>query len=256
MPSQKRQRKREGRQARQAAIQAAKRRQARQRLFIRGGIIALVVVVAAALLGVFSGGGKKTNATKTTTTTAAVATYGSTPCPPADGSAARKTSFSDSFKRCIDPTKTYTLTFQTDAGTFVASLDPKEAPITVNNFVALAEYHYFDGITFHRVIPSFVIQGGDPLGTGTGGPGYKFADELPKAGSYKVGSLAMANSGANTNGSQFFVITGQQGISLPPNYSLFGQVTSGLDVVSKIEADGLPGGKPKVVHKMVKVTVA
>src|SRR5205807_908721 len=100
-----------------------------------------------------------------------------------------------------------------------------------------------------------VDQGGDPQGTGQGGPGYQFADELPKAGSYKVGSLAMANSGPNTNGSQFFIIVGNQGTSLPPNYSLFGQVTDGVDVAHKIEGDGDSSGKPKVVHKMTKVTI-
>ena len=105
------------------------------------------------------------------------------------------------------------------------------------------------------MIPGFVAQGGDPQGTGSGGPGYAFADELPKAGAYKIGSVAMANSGPNTNGSQFFVITGDQGASLPPSYSLFGAVTDGMDVVKKIEADGDPSGKPKTVHRMVKVTI-
>jgi cyclophilin family peptidyl-prolyl cis-trans isomerase len=99
------------------------------------------------------------------------------------------------------------------------------------------------------------VQGGDPKGDGTGGPGYQFADELPQKGAYKIGSLAMANSGPNTNGSQFFVITGDQGVSLPPSYSLFGSVTDGMDVVKKIEADGDTSGTPKVVHKMVKVTI-
>nr|MDQ6909511.1 peptidylprolyl isomerase [Actinomycetota bacterium] len=89
-------------------------------------------------------------------------------------------------------------------------------------------------------VPGFVLQGGDPAGDGTGSPGYKFADELPQAGEYKVGSLAMANSGPNTNGSQFFVISGPQGVALPPNYSLFGQVNQGLDVVGQIDALGTP----------------
>ena len=144
---------------------------------------------------------------------------------------------------------------ETDAGAFTIELDPGKAPVTVNNFVSLARFHYYDGIVFHRVIPGFVIQGGDPQGTGTGGPGYQFADELPRQGEYRVGSLAMANSGRDTNGSQFFVITGDQGVALPPNYALFGQVTSGLDVVKKIEADGDPSGTPRVVHKMTKVTI-
>jgi cyclophilin family peptidyl-prolyl cis-trans isomerase len=107
-------------------------------------------------------------------------------------------------------------------------------------------------------VPDFVIQGGDPQGNGQGGPGYKFADELPQAGQYKTGSLAMANSGPDTNGSQFFIITGQQGVQLPPQYSLFGQVTAGIDVVNKIAALGVPGapnGEPKAPVNMTSVTI-
>ena len=128
--------------------------------------------------------------------------------------------------------------------------------MTVNNFVFLARNRAYEDVPFHRVIPGFVVQGGDvEKGDGTGGPGYEFADELPEQGEYEIGSVAMANSGPDTNGSQFFVITGDQGVSLPPNYSLFGKVTDGLDVVKKIEADGSPGGTPTVTHKIVKVTI-
>jgi cyclophilin family peptidyl-prolyl cis-trans isomerase len=143
----------------------------------------------------------------------------------------------------------------TDAGVITLALDPAAAPVTVNNFVVLARYHYFDGIAFHRVIPGFVDQGGDPTGTGTGGPGYKFKDELPAAGAYKVGSIAMANSGPNTNGSQFFLIAGPQGVGLPPNYSLFGMATGGIDIITKINQDGDASGTPKVVHKITSVTI-
>lgn len=156
---------------------------------------------------------------------------------------------------CINTSASYTAVVKTDVGTFDIALNAKEAPKTVNNFVFLARYHYFDGITFHRVIPGFVVQGGDPTGTGAGGPGYTFADELPKAGAYKLGSVAMANSGPNTNGSQFFIVVGPQGEQLQPNYSLFGQVTSGMSVVQKIAANGTPGGTPSVVHKMISVTI-
>ena len=180
---------------------------------------------------------------------------GDTPCPAADGSAPRTVKFAKAPPMCIDASKTYTATMETDAGTMKIALDAKAAPKTVNNFVVLSRYHFFDGLTFHRVIPGFVDQGGDPLGTGAGDPGYKFADELPKAGSYKVGSLAMANSGPNTNGSQFFIIVGDQGVALPPSYSLFGQVSDGIDVAHKIENDGNSSGTPKVVHKMTKVTI-
>lgn len=138
------------------------------------------------------------------------------------------------------------------------SLDPLAAPKTVNNFVFLARYHYFDGIVFHRIIPGFVLQGGDPTGTGTGGPGYRFEDELPPAGRYELGSLAMANAGPNTNGSQFFVISGPSGVQLPPQYSLFGKVVKGLDVVAAIDAVGTRSGKPteRVTIESVTITEA
>jgi cyclophilin family peptidyl-prolyl cis-trans isomerase len=146
----------------------------------------------------------------------------------------------------------------TSKGTMVFALDPVSAPRTVNNFVFLARYHYFDGVIFHRIIPGFVLQGGDPQGTGTGGPGYRFEDELPKAGRYELGSLAMANAGPNTNGSQFFVISGSDGKRLPPLYSLFGQLASGKDVVATIDALGTKSGSPKekVVIESVTITEA
>lgn len=145
---------------------------------------------------------------------------------------------------------------KTDAGPVTIALDAKAAPKTVNNFVFLARNHYYDGLTFHRVIAGFMAQGGDPEGTGMGGPGYEFEDELPKAGAYKVGSVAMANAGPNTNGSQFFIVAGQAGVQLPPLYSLFGQVTSGMDTVNKIMADGSAGdGAPTKIHKIESVTI-
>ena len=136
---------------------------------------------------------------------------------------------------CIDPAKTYGAVMNTSMGDMTIALDPIGAPITVNNFVFLARYHYYEGIIFHRVINGFVLQGGDPEGSGRGGPGYKFGDELPKAGRYEVGSLAMANAGPNTNGSQFFVISGPSGVRLPPAYALFGKVVRGLDVIEAIQ---------------------
>src|SRR6202161_4287898 len=151
--------------------------------------------------------------------------------PAADGSSEPRRSFKGEPPIFIDAAKRYTATMVTSKGTMTIALDPQAAPRTVNSFVFLARYHYFDGIVFHRVIPGFVLQGGDPTGTGTGGPGYKFADELPAAGKYQVGSLAMANAGPNTNGSQFFVISGPDGVDLPPLYSLFGAVVTGGEVV-------------------------
>ena len=162
----------------------------------------------------------------------------------------------------ISTTKSYTATIKTDVGTITVALDAAHTPLTVNSFVFLADQKFFNCVTFHRVVPGFMDQTGDPTGTGTGGPGYKFADELPKAASpqYPLGSVAMANAGANTNGSQFFIVTGQQGETLSPNYSLFGKVTSGLSVADKINADGnantsANGVPPKVIHRMLSVTV-
>ena len=182
--------------------------------------------------------------------------YGTTECPPVEGAATQTQDFSDSFALCIDPTKTYTAVVKTNMGTYSAVLDAAKAPGTVNNFVSLARNKYFDGTTCHRAIPGFMIQCGDPTATGSGGPGYKFADELPAAGEYKIGSLAMANSGANTNGSQFFVISGDQGVSLPPNYTLFGQVTEGLDTtVVALDAAGNDDPSSNGVPPLTEITI-
>jgi peptidylprolyl isomerase len=143
----------------------------------------------------------------------------------------------------------------TSKGSLTIQLDPVGAPKTVNNFVVLARYHYYDGIVFHRVIPGFVLQGGDPEGTGRGGPGYRFADELPKPGRYELGSLAMANAGPDTNGSQFFVISGPDGMRLPPQYSLFGKVVKGIDVVAAIDAIGTRSGTPQEQVTIESVTI-
>jgi cyclophilin family peptidyl-prolyl cis-trans isomerase len=180
--------------------------------------------------------------------------YGTTECPPVEGAATQTQEFGDSFALCIDPTKTYTAVVTTNMGTYSAVLDAAKAPGTVNNFVSLARNKYFDGITCHRAIPGFMIQCGDPTATGSGGPGYKFADELPASGEYKIGSLAMANSGPNTNGSQFFVISGDQGVALPPSYTLFGQVTEGLDsTVVALDAAGNPSSNGTPPLKEIKI---
>ncbi len=180
-----------------------------------------------------------------------------TECPAADGSSPRTTTFDGPPPMCIDPEKRYTATISTSLGDLVVALDPAAAPRTVNNFVVLARYHFYDGVIFHRIIKGFMCQGGDPTGTGTGGPGYRFADELPKPGRYEVGSVAMANAGPDTNGSQFFVVSGPSGTGLPPQYSLFGKVVKGLDVLSAMES--VPTGardKPQedVVIRTVTVT--
>jgi peptidylprolyl isomerase len=179
--------------------------------------------------------------------------------PPLDGSAPKKQKFDAAPEMGIDPSKRYTATMETSMGTLVIALDPIAAPITVNNFVFLAAQHYYDGIIFHRIINGFVCQGGDPDGNGRGGPGYRFVDELPKPGKYQIGSLAMANAGPNTNGSQFFIISGPSGVQLPPAYSLFGQVVKGLDIVEVMQnVPTGPGDRPKddVVIRSVTITVA
>ncbi len=155
----------------------------------------------------------------------------------------------------IDPNKSYTATIQTSKGTIVAELFAKEAPITVNNFVTLARDGYYNGIIFHRVIPDFVIQGGDPTGTGMGGPGYQFQDE-PVRRPYEEGSLAMANSGPNTNGSQFFIVTGSGYNKLQPLYNHFGRVTQGQEVVDAIaNVPTGPQDKPRTPVTIESVTI-
>ncbi len=263
MPSDKRQRHREARAVREAAEAQAAQAQRRKRSGLVLVAAALSVVAIVFLITRDDAAkAKKDDAASTTTAVSTTAVPTTVPgaqtvgdCPPADGSAARKTSFPGPPATCIDPAKKYTARITTTRGAFTVELDAKAAPRTVNNFVVLARQHYYDGIVFHRVIPGFVVQGGDPDGNGTGGPGYQFADELPKAGAYRLGSLAMANSGPDTNGSQFFVITGDQGVALDPKYSLFGQVTAGMETVMAIEALGSPTGTPSELVKMESVTI-
>ena len=133
----------------------------------------------------------------------------------------------------IDPSKHYTGTMETNKGTIEFELYPQDAPNTVNSFVCLARDGYFNDTPFHRIVKGFVIQGGDPTGTGRGGPGYKFADE-PVSRDYERGTLAMANAGPNTNGSQFFIVLEDLRGKLPKNYTIFGKVTGGLNVVDLI----------------------
>jgi len=244
-----------------------------------------VIIVAGVVFGIsyaiFGNSSKSKNADATTTTTKPASTTTTKPAPPggsgnkslaaittsadcpADFSATlNKPSWTSPPPMTIDPSKTYTATVTTDVGSFTIQLDPKAAPKTVNNFVFLANQHFYDCIVFHRVIQTFMDQTGDPTGTGDGGPGYQFADELPKTASpqYPIGSVAMANSGPNTNGSQFFVVTGPEGESLAPSYSLFGKVVSGMDVVDKINAGGSAAsssaGTPVTLHRMVSVTIS
>ncbi len=144
----------------------------------------------------------------------------------------------------IDGARKYSATIETSEGTMTAELFVTDAPQTVNNFVFLAREGFYDGVIFHRVIPGFMIQGGDPTGSGRGGPGYRFNDE-PVSRPYSRGILAMANAGPNTNGSQFFVMHADY--ALPPSYTIFGRLTSGEDVLDKI-ATGKTGTQDRPIN--------
>jgi peptidyl-prolyl cis-trans isomerase B (cyclophilin B) len=154
----------------------------------------------------------------------------------------------------IDPSKSYQAQMKTDAGDIVIRLHADKAPNTVNNFVFLAKDGFYDGIIFHRVIPNFMAQGGDPTGTGTGGPGYKFADEFhPNLRHDRPGVLSMANAGANTNGSQFF-LTHVPTPWLDDKHSVFGEITQGMDVLLAIpERDPSSRGAPAVAIRSIEI---
>ena len=158
----------------------------------------------------------------------------------------------------LDPALTYRATIETSCGTIDVELEAALAPQTVASFVFLAREGYFDGLTFHRVVPGFVVQAGDPLGDGTGGPGYAFPDELGGRLQYDEGVVAMANSGPNTNGSQWFIVSGPDGANLNdiPNYTIFGNVREGMDVVEAIEAVPIGAGDvPSQAVYIERVTI-
>jgi len=267
--TEKRERQKAGRQARREAEEKA----AKRKRGIRRGItiaIAVAVVVGVSLL-LFKPGSKSTAAsTTTTTTTSPVSSAQATAdavskaagCPSSPTAQLPNPQF-PAPPVTIDPTKTYTATIKTDVGTIVATLDAKTSTVATNSFVFLADKGYYRCVTFHRVIPQFVNQGGDPTGTGSGGPGFTVQGAVPPTATpqYPLGALAMAKTGtapAGTSSNQFFIIAGPQGEALPPDYALFGQVTSGLDVVQKINADGNAtdnGSPPNVIHRMLSVTV-
>ena len=142
----------------------------------------------------------------------------------------------------IDLATTYSAVLRTNHGDITVQFDAEGSPQTVNNWIFLAREGFYDGVIFHRVVPGFVIQGGDPTGTGRGGPGYQFRDELEGKGLYSRGTLAMANSGPNTNGSQFFICLDDVG--LPHSYTIFGSVISGMDAVDAVADAPRSGEKP------------
>jgi cyclophilin family peptidyl-prolyl cis-trans isomerase len=256
------------------------RKQRRQRFWLVGGAATVIVALIAVLIAVTQGGGGKaaTSTTLTPTTLGTTTSTGPTTtvpppvsgapvaappkpgCPKLDGSSPTYTKFTAAPPMCINPAKQYTATMVTDLGPITIKLLAAQNPVTVNNFVFLAGYHFYNGTAFHRVVTGFVDQGGDPTGTGSGGPGYSFNGGAPKSASvYTAGALAMSNSGSSSSdGSQFFIVVGKGGAELQPLYSYFGQVTAGIAIVNKINADGSASstGTPTVVHKIIKVTIS
>jgi len=161
--------------------------------------------------------------------------------------------YADAPDLTIDLDTTYTATLQTTQGEITIEFRAAEAPLAVNNFVFLAGEGFYDGVVFHRVVPGFVAQGGDPTGTGRGGPGYRFRDELEGDGKYGRGVVAMANAGPNTNGSQFFICL--DNVGLPHSYTIFGDVTAGIDAVDAVAALPRAGEKPTVDAVIESVTI-
>ena len=279
MPTEKRARQKAARQRKRAA--QARRARLRKRLrssaFVLVGAAVVLLIVLATSTNIFGG---SPSTTTTTTTTASSTTTTTTTltnaraaadqrkanalataagCPASTSDTVNHDHWASAPPMTVDTSKSYTATVKTTAGTFVIDLLAKTAPTTVNSFVFLAGQGYYHCVIFHRVIPGFMDQTGDPTGTGTGGPGYQFADEnLPK--SYAPFDVAMANSGPNTNGSQFFILVPGGQTRLPPSYSLFGKVVSGTSVVQTINAEGNPsssanGVPPKVVQRILSVTI-
>jgi cyclophilin family peptidyl-prolyl cis-trans isomerase len=288
VPSDKRARQRAGREIRLAEeAKAAKRRKQ-----IRN-VVVVVAVAAIIILIVFlttSNSPKKNAASSTTTTTAVAGTTTTTApatttttvpsanataqaaadkvavaagCPASTSAVVNTQKYSAAPPMTIDTSKTYTANVVTTAGNFTIALDAKAAPATVNSFVFLADKGFYHCIIFHRVIPTFMDQTGDPTGTGGGGPGYTIPDEYPPkaanaANQYPLGSVAMANTGQpHTGGSQFFIVSGPEGEGLPNTYTLFGHVTTGMDVVDKINAQGSTAGvPPDVTQRILSVTIS
>jgi cyclophilin family peptidyl-prolyl cis-trans isomerase len=199
-------------------------------------VLATLAILAVAMIAFSFYVGRNAAPTPTPSVSAAAGACGSLNFGPAMTPTAGNTgkhSYSAAPPMTINTAHHFLVTMKTNKGMITLCLDPRLAPNTVNNFVFLTRNQFYDSLKFHRVVADFVIQGGDPQGTGSGGPGYKFNDE-PVVGEYTAGAVAMANSGANTNGSQFFICTADQKGKLAKSYNLFGYVQSGMDVVLKI----------------------
>jgi peptidyl-prolyl cis-trans isomerase B (cyclophilin B) len=232
---------------------------------VRRLIPALAVLLLPALVGC---GSSKSNASTTSAGSASgsapAATTGSAKkqgCTPVQKPTPHRNGGQSKPRGRLDPHKAYTVTVETNCGTFAFKLDVKDSPNTTAAFAGLVRRGYFDGLTFHRIVPGFVIQGGDPTGTGAGGPGFKTVDPPPQSADYKLGVVAMAKTQTEPSGaagSQFFVVTGQDA-QLPPDYALLGKVTKGIDVVEAIGKLGNPTdqtGTPTQTVVMKKVSVS
>lgn len=179
-------------------------------------------------------------------------------CESVDAPEAREPATQEAPSESLDGSKSFTLTFDTNCGSFTITLDPTLAPETSASLVALANEGYFDDTIFHRVVPGFVIQGGDPTQTGAGGPGYSTVDPPPSSAEYTKGVVAMAKTqveAPGTAGSQFFVVTGDD-VGLPPEYAIVGTVTEGMDTVERIDALGVGDGPPSEPAVVSSVTVS
>ena len=278
MPSEKRARQRANREVKQAAQAKVDNR----RKLIRNGVV--VVVIAAVVVGtvyLITRNHANKSATSTTTSSSTTTTQPSSAaqaaanavavkagCPANPSTRVNLLTWKSAPPMTINTADTYEATVKTTIGSFVITLDAKDAPVAVNNFVFLAQQGFYKCVIFHRVIPGFMNQTGDPTGTGTGGPGYSFTESGPAVAKpqYPLGAVAMANSNSpptttpTTNGSQFFIVAGSEGEDLPPDYVLFGQVTSGMSVVDAINADGnssasANGVPPEVIQRMLSVTI-
>jgi cyclophilin family peptidyl-prolyl cis-trans isomerase len=276
VPSDKRARQRAAREAR---LEAERKQHKRRQLYRNIAIVVVVAGVVVLITFLLTGNNSKKpvsadSKVSTTSTTAATSKADAAlqaqaneaavkgGCPASPTKRVNNLTWSSAPAMTIDTSKQYTATVKTTTGTFVIDLDATAAPKTVNNFVFLADKGYFNCGSFFRVIPGFVNQTGNPAQNNGGTePGYTIPDELPpkaanSAQQYPLGSVVMANEGtANTGGSQFFIVAGPEGEQLPNTYALFGQVTTGESVVNTINQQGTTGGTPKVIQRMISVTI-
>jgi cyclophilin family peptidyl-prolyl cis-trans isomerase len=212
----------------------------------------LALLAAVAVL--IAGCGKSSSTTTTTTTTTGGASAAG--CSPA-GNVPTGQRTEPKPTAALDPSKTYDVTFQTNCGSFTVRLDPKQSPHATASIVSLVKRGFFDRTVFHRIVPGFVIQGGDPTGTGQGGPGYSTVDPPPASAKYTHGVVAMAKTGSDppgTAGSQFFVVTADDA-GLTPDYAIVGKVVKGLDVVDRIGTLGDANEQPTQTVEITKATV-